>query len=108
MTIEITLLILGIVLLIAIIVLIWLVNKVMNNQKNNIEITTKKQVLATPTIQLKNTSPSPKSKYTHSKLSKADKEQYLETLLNYLEKEKIYRQTNLTIGGLAKKIDVPK
>ena len=108
MTIEITLLILGLVLLIAIVVLIWLVSKIINTQKINMKITTKKQDLTTPTIKLKNKPSTPKSKYIHSKLSKEDKEQYLEMVINYLEKEKVYRQANLTIGELAQKIDIPK
>ena len=49
-----------------------------------------------------------KPKYAHSKLQNEQKKQLLKKIINIMEVEKIYRQPDLTINGLAIELAIPK
>ncbi|MEM6317100.1 MAG: helix-turn-helix domain-containing protein [Bacteroidota bacterium] len=108
MTVQIALVFLSIALTISVGINIWLVRLVIENQPIEKPII-KKEMEVTPPA-LPNNEPlfKPKLKYTGSKLSAIDKDRYLEKLTNYLAEEKAYRDVDLTIGKLAKRINVPK
>ncbi len=49
-----------------------------------------------------------KRKYQNSKLLPADKERIMIKVVNCMEQEKVFKESNLTLTKLAKKLNVPK
>ncbi|MEM1123177.1 MAG: hypothetical protein AAGJ18_22240 [Bacteroidota bacterium] len=108
MTVQIALVFLSIALIISIGVNIWLVRRVIENQAIEKQAIKKVMKVTPPTLPNSEFLSKPKLKYAGSKLSAIDKDRYLEKLTNYLAEEKAYRDVNLTIGKLAKRINIPK
>ena len=94
---QITLIIIGILLAIMLGLLIWV-----------IRITFYKKLLVQPPPKALYYSNPIKPKYANSKLQNGEKQLLLKKIIDIMEVEKIYRQSDLTIQQLASEIAVPK
>ncbi|MFK7983439.1 MAG: hypothetical protein AB8G86_25885, partial [Saprospiraceae bacterium] len=65
-------------------------------------------LLITPSTTISTTKTKRKRKYQNSKLLTADKERIMTKVVHCMEQEKIFKQSNLTLTKLAKKVEVPK
>lgn len=106
MSIQFSLMIISFLLILLLGLLIWVIRIALN----------KKQVATTQesaTSLINNPQPPiydklVKPKYPKSNLQNTEKERLVQELLSYMEKEKAYRQPNLTISQLAKNVGIPK
>ena len=73
-----------------------------------IRITLNKKIGLQPLRESPHYSNPAKPKYAHSKLQNEQKKQLLKKIINIMEVEKIYRQPDLTINGLAIELAIPK
>jgi len=84
--------------------LIWVIRLTLNKKESL--ITVKSNLTQEPLI--KKRTPTQPKKYRHSKLKTAAKERYLAKIITCLEKEKIYRQPDLSLNQIANKLNIPK
>ena len=104
MTIQQIIVLLAIALILSLGVLFWLLFTLLNRTYPTTTEVVEKRQPKTPVKIIEK----PRTKYANSKLSAMDKNLYVERLIAYLEKEKSYRQSNLTIDKLAKELQIPK
>jgi len=103
MTIQITLILISILLMVVLGLLIWVIRLTIKRRTITPQVTVvpgpnlvfKRQVFHRP-------------KYANSKLKEREKETYLSDLLMHLELQKIYRQPDLSVAQLAKQVKIPK